>query len=72
VLTLIPLGLASQVVRIPAIWVLLLWFILQLLSNALGGEGGVAFSAHIGGFLAGVVLVGLFKHRSVPFGFSRR
>ncbi|HZF15533.1 MAG TPA: rhomboid family intramembrane serine protease [Steroidobacteraceae bacterium] len=72
VLTLIPLGLATQLVRLPAIWVLLLWFGLQLLSNVFGGEGGIAFSAHIGGFVAGVVLIGLFKRRSVPFGFSRR
>ena len=72
VLTLIPLGFATQLVRIPAVWVLVLWFVLQLVSNALGGEGGVAFSAHIGGFIAGVVLVGAFKHRSVPFGFARR
>jgi membrane associated rhomboid family serine protease len=71
ILTLIPLGLATQVVRVKAIWVLLLWFGLQLFSSSFGGEGGVAFSAHIGGFIAGVVLIGLFKHRSVPFGFSR-
>ena len=73
VLTLIPLGLATQVVRIPAIWVLLLWFVLQLISNSMNrGESGVAFGAHIGGFIGGVLLIGLFKHRNVPFGFGRR
>ena len=71
VLTLIPLGFASQLVRIPAVWVLLLWFVIQLLSNSFGGDSGVAFSAHVGGFIGGVVLVGLFKRRGVPFGFSR-
>jgi len=72
VVTLIPLGLASHVARIPAVWVLLLWFVLQLVSNAAGAQTGVAFSAHIGGFVAGVALIGVFKHRWVPFGFSRR
>jgi membrane associated rhomboid family serine protease len=72
VLTLIPLGLATQVVRIKAIWVLLLWFVLQLVSNLGAGASGVAFSAHIGGFVAGAALIGLFKHRWVPFGFGPR
>jgi membrane associated rhomboid family serine protease len=72
VVTLIPLGFVSHVARIPAVWVLLLWFVLQLVSNAAGAQTGVAFSAHIGGFVAGVALIGLFKHRWVPFGFSRR
>ena len=71
VLTLIPLGLATQLVRIRAIWVLLLWFVLQLVSNLGARASGVAFAAHIGGFVAGAVLVGLFKHRWVPFGFGR-
>jgi membrane associated rhomboid family serine protease len=68
VLTLIPLGFFSQVVWLPAAFILLLWFGLQLLSNLFtrSGSGGVAFGAHIGGFLAGMLLVGLFKRR----GFS--
>jgi membrane associated rhomboid family serine protease len=53
--------------RLPAWAVLLLWFGGQLLSNLLApvGTGGVAFRGHIGGFLAGLVLVGLFKRRGV-------
>ncbi|HEU4532082.1 MAG TPA: rhomboid family intramembrane serine protease [Steroidobacteraceae bacterium] len=67
VLVLIPLGIVLQTVRMPAGWVLALWFGLQLLSNAFsdGVGGGVAFRAHIGGFIAGMVLVPLFKHRNV-------
>lgn len=43
--------------------VLLLWFGVQLPSNALtpSGAGGVAFRAQLGGFLAGMILMGLFR-----------
>jgi membrane associated rhomboid family serine protease len=47
---------------VPAYLMLGYWFLLQLLGgSAAGGEGGVAFWAHVGGFLAGAVLVSLFK-----------
>jgi len=78
VLVAIPLGFVLQTVRMPAGAVLALWFGLQLLSNLLAGAsdgGGVAFRAHIGGFVAGMLLIPLFKRRDVrlriPFG-SRR
>ena len=70
VLVLIPLGFFSQMIYIPASIVLGLWFVMQVLSGgmSLGTEGGgVAFFAHIGGFLAGIVLIGLFKHPHVKF-----
>jgi len=68
VLTLVPLGFFSQVVWLPAAFILLLWFGLQLVSNLLtrSGTGGVAFGAHIGGFVAGMLLIGLFKRRGIP------
>lgn len=50
--------------------VLGLWFVMQLLSSgmSLGGPGGgVAFFAHIGGFVAGMVLIRFFKRPDVPF-----
>ena len=51
-------------VWIPATLFILLWFLMQLLlglgSLGAGALGGVAFWAHVGGFLAGVILVGLF------------
>ncbi len=67
VLVLIPLGVLSQLVRLPAIVVLLLWFGLQLYQQmaTAGGGGGVAFMAHIGGFVAGMALIPLFKRRGV-------
>jgi membrane associated rhomboid family serine protease len=67
VLVAIPIGFVVQTVRLPAVAVLVLWFVLQLLSNLLSsGQGGVAFRAHIGGFIAGMLLVPLFKRRQVP------
>ena len=52
------------VLAVPAILALGFWIVLQILNgtSALGGDeaGGVAYSAHIGGFLAGMVLVKFF------------
>ena len=56
--------------RVAAGFVLGMWFVMQLLSGgmSMGSKGGgVAFFAHIGGFLAGMVLIGLFKRPDVPF-----
>jgi membrane associated rhomboid family serine protease len=65
VLVAIPLGFVMQTMQVPARIVLVLWFGLQLLSNLLtpAGEGGVAFRAHIGGFVAGMALIPLLKQR---------
>ena len=60
VLVLIPLGIFIQVVRIPAVFALGLWFAMQLVFQALAGPqtgGGVAYWAHIGGFAAGALLI---------------
>jgi membrane associated rhomboid family serine protease len=68
--TLIFLGFFSRLLYIPAGFILGYWFIIQIANNSLAGRqagGGVAYSAHIGGFLAGILLVGLFKKRSVKF-----
>jgi membrane associated rhomboid family serine protease len=63
VLVLLPLLIFVTTVRVPALVVLGIWFAGQLLSSlraAPGSGGGVAFAAHVGGFLAGVVLIRLF------------
>lgn len=53
-------------VAVPAWVVLGYWFLLQLLSTGMGGEvGGVAFWAHIGGFLAGALLVYPFRSEAL-------
>jgi len=47
---------------VPAYLMLGYWFLLQLLGGSAGqGEGGVAFWAHVGGFVAGAVLIAVFK-----------
>jgi membrane associated rhomboid family serine protease len=65
--TLIVLGFFVTIVHVPAAIVLGIWFVMQFLSAAAmpTGEGGVAFWAHVGGFVAGVVLVFPFKRRAV-------
>lgn len=57
---LIFLGFYVTTVAVPAIWMLGYWFLLQIIGGipALGsGEGGVAFWAHAGGFVAGLLLI---------------
>ncbi len=71
VLMAIPLGIIFFTQRIPAAFVLLFWFGIQLFSSYMSGEaeGGVAFGAHIGGFIAGMLLIPFFrdKHLSLHF-----
>jgi membrane associated rhomboid family serine protease len=63
VVTAIPFGRVMRVTTVPALVVLGLWFVLQLFSGvlSLGGPdvGGVAFWAHVGGFVAGLVMAKL-------------
>ena len=70
VLTLIPLGFFVRLTLLPASLVLGAWFVLQLFSGmlALGGPdvGGVAFWAHVGGFVTGVALAKVFARREPP------
>jgi membrane associated rhomboid family serine protease len=63
VYTLVPLGFFITSLALPA-WVMLgYWFVIQFFSGlvSFGGEmGGVAFWAHVGGFVAGIALIKLF------------
>jgi membrane associated rhomboid family serine protease len=67
ILVLIP---GFGITQVAAGIVLGMWFVTQLVSGgmSMGAQGGgVAFFAHIGGFLAGMALIGLFKRPEVPF-----
>ncbi|OGT79277.1 MAG: rhomboid family intramembrane serine protease [Gammaproteobacteria bacterium RIFCSPLOWO2_02_FULL_52_10] len=67
VLVLVPMGFFMQMMKIPAGLVLGLWFVLQLVSSALTSSagGGVAWFAHIGGFIAGMLLILVMKRKNV-------
>jgi membrane associated rhomboid family serine protease len=73
VVTLVMFGFYIRTVEVPAMIVLGLWFVLQFLNVLIAGSsgGGVAWHAHVGGFVAGILLIGLFKRRDVPFGGGR-
>jgi membrane associated rhomboid family serine protease len=58
------------IISVPAFIAVGLWFVFQVVNGigALGGEevGGVAYAAHIGGFIFGLILVKFFAKRVVP------
>jgi membrane associated rhomboid family serine protease len=62
ILTLIPIIIIPWLVEIPAFFFLGFWFLIQLFnaSNSFGGASGIAWWAHIGGFLCGMLLLKLF------------
>jgi membrane associated rhomboid family serine protease len=65
ILTVIPIFYFIRIVELPAIVVLGFWFIIQVL-RGMGGTatgGGVAWFAHIGGFVAGLALIKLFASK---------
>jgi membrane associated rhomboid family serine protease len=67
--TLLIMGYFVRLVRVPALIVLSFWFVIQLFSGLLSfgmsQMGGVAWFAHIGGFVAGLLLI-------KPFTWGRR
>ena len=70
ILTLIPIFFFLRLIYLPAILLLGLWFLFQILGAVIGGAqaGGVAWLAHIGGFVAGMLLVFGFKRQGFPAG----
>ncbi len=60
--TFIFLGFFWTITRIPAIVLLLVWIGLQIWNSVSTGTGNTAWFAHIGGFIAGVLLILPFKH----------
>lgn len=69
ILVLVPLGFYAHMARLPAGLVLGFWFIIQIVSSLAAdpNNAGVAWFAHIGGFIAGMALIPFFKQRRVKF-----
>ena len=67
VVTLIPLFIIFTTIELPAFVLLLYWFGIQFFSGAMtlneASSGGVAWWAHVGGFLTGIVLIWLRPRR---------
>jgi len=66
--TVIPIFIFPWIVRIPAVVLMLFWFVTQVLSSnlfamtpATGASGGVAYIAHVTGFILGLILVFVFR-----------
>jgi membrane associated rhomboid family serine protease len=72
ILTLIPIFIFPWLVEIPAFVFLGIWFLLQFLgaAGADGASGGIAWWAHLGGFVAGIALLQLID-RLPKIGLSR-
>ena len=75
ILTFIPIFIFFYLVEIPAYFFIGFWFLVQFLQGAAQqaaagrlAEGGVAWWAHVGGFVAGVVLLYFFKRREKDTG----
>ena len=77
------IGIIFWIAHVPAMMVLGIWFLMQLVSAAMAPPNvpGVAFWAHVGGFVAGMALVPFFKDKYVqlfqgansrPFGIDKR
>ena len=66
VLVLIPLGFFLFSQKIRALYVLGFWFILQFINSSMVSSqgGGVAYAAHIGGFVSGMILILFFNKRT--------
>ena len=71
IMTILPIFVFIQVVEIPAVIYLLLWFAIQLYAGIYAGQqgasmGGVAWWAHVGGFLFGIALAPLLAKNPRP------
>ncbi len=72
VLALIPLGFFLRISYLPSFIFLGIWFLFQFLFgvSSLGAGGGVAYFAHIGGFVAGLLLTLPFRKRKKTIDYN--
>ncbi len=72
ILTLVFIFFFVTIIEVPATLILGFWFVQQVLfgaaglANPVGGGGGVAYFAHVGGFLFGLALIGVFAVHRKP------
>jgi membrane associated rhomboid family serine protease len=72
ILSLVIIVFFITIVEVPAVFLLAFWFLQNVyfgaagLSNPVGGGGGVAYFAHVGGFLFGLALIWVFARRHLP------
>ena len=70
--TLVILPLFISMARVPAILFLGFWFLFQIINSGVSStEGGVAWFAHIGGFVAGILAALVYKAFAAAFQRSR-
>ena len=66
--SLVPILFIFTIIEIPAVLFLVFWFVSQLYSGLFsiqgGGESGIAWWAHIGGFIFGLIMVFFFRKRT--------
>jgi membrane associated rhomboid family serine protease len=79
VLTLLPIFIFWPIVEIPAVFFLGFWFIMQFFAGAASltataaSAGGVAWWAHVGGFIIGMILVTMLSPRNrTRYGYGER
>jgi membrane associated rhomboid family serine protease len=67
--SLVPILFIFTIIEIPAVLFLVFWFVSQLYSGLFaiqgGGGSGIAWWAHVGGFIFGVVMVFFFRRRTI-------
>jgi len=69
IVTLVPIFFFLTMIEIPASIILIYWFVIQIFSGvgslaySTASQGGVAWFAHAGGFLAGMLLIGALRPR---------
>ena len=68
ILTIVPILIFIRIIYIPATVFIIIWFVFQFIGgvgslNRAGDVGGVAFWAHLGGFLAGLIVAQYFDSK---------